>query len=128
MAAIRFRAYADARAGAGRAARARPDPGLRLQLGRLAAARCSSAAGSRGCSTAWSPRPAPGARKPDPAIFDAALELAGVRAPSEALHVGDTPEEDVAGAEAAGIRCLLLDRDGGGEIASLAEIEQHLRP
>ena len=71
-----------------------------------------------------------GARKPDPAIFAVALELAGC-APGEALHVGDTPTEDAAGAAAAGIPHLLLDRDGAdraaGEIASLTEIEQHLR-
>jgi putative hydrolase of the HAD superfamily len=68
-----------------------------------------------------------GARKPDPAIFEAALELAGVR-PGEALHVGDTREEDVEGASAAGIRSLLIDRDGdgGGEISSLMEISEHL--
>jgi putative hydrolase of the HAD superfamily len=67
-----------------------------------------------------------GARKPDPAIFAAALELAGC-APQEALHVGDTAEEDVAGARAAGIRPLLIDRDGGdGDISSLEEIYQHL--
>jgi putative hydrolase of the HAD superfamily len=69
-----------------------------------------------------------GARKPDPAIFRPALELAGATA-DEALHVGDTAEEDVDGARAAGIRALLLDRDGGdgeGEISSLAEIEEHL--
>ena len=67
-----------------------------------------------------------GARKPDPAIFEAALELAGVR-PDEALHVGDTREEDVEGASAAGIRSLLIDRDGsGGEISSLMEISEHL--
>jgi len=68
-----------------------------------------------------------GARKPDPAIFTAALELAGCGA-DEALHVGDTPDEDVAGAAAAGIRSLLIDRDGGGDVASLAEIGQHLQP
>jgi putative hydrolase of the HAD superfamily len=75
-----------------------------------------------------------GARKPDPAIFAAALELAG-RAPADAVHVGDTAEEDVAGARAAGIDALLLVRDPGGEapaavpwIASLSEIDQYLRP
>jgi HAD superfamily hydrolase (TIGR01509 family) len=70
---------------------------------------------------------AAGARKPDPAIFAPALELAG-SAPDEALHVGDTPEEDIAAARAADIPALLIDRSGGGDIASLAEIEQHLRP
>ena len=66
------------------------------------------------------------ARKPDPAIFAPALELAGCR-PDEALHVGDTPDEDVAGARAAGIRPLLIDRDGnGGDISSLREISEHL--
>jgi 2-haloalkanoic acid dehalogenase type II len=67
-----------------------------------------------------------GASKPDPAIFRAALERAG-SAPDQVLHVGDTPEEDLAGARAAGIRALLIDRSGdGGDIASLAEIDQHL--
>jgi 2-haloalkanoic acid dehalogenase type II len=66
-----------------------------------------------------------GARKPDPRIFAVALELAGC-SPAEALLVGDTPEEDAAGAGAAGIRALLIDRDGGGDIASLTEIQEHL--
>lgn len=66
-----------------------------------------------------------GARKPDPAIFEAALEVAGCTA-AEALHVGDSPDEDVAGARAAGIRALLIDRCGGGDVASLAQIEPHL--
>jgi putative hydrolase of the HAD superfamily len=66
-----------------------------------------------------------GARKPDPAIFAPALELAGC-APNEAVHVGDTAEEDLAAAAAAGIEALLLDRDGGGDIASLAEIAPRL--
>jgi putative hydrolase of the HAD superfamily len=73
-----------------------------------------------------------GARKPDPAIFSPALRMAGCEA-GEALHVGDTAEEDVEAARAAGIRVLLLDRDGDGPqspdvptIASLAEIVEHL--
>jgi putative hydrolase of the HAD superfamily len=67
-----------------------------------------------------------GARKPDPAIFAPALKLAGC-GPDEALHVGDTPEEDVAGARAAGIRPLLIARDGDrGDISSLSEIREHL--
>ena len=67
-----------------------------------------------------------GASKPDPAIFRAALELARAE-PDQVLHVGDTPEEDLAGARATGIAALLIDRSGdGGDIASLAEIDQHL--
>ena len=63
-----------------------------------------------------------GVAKPDPAIFEAGLDLAGCEA-GEALHVGDSSEEDIAGAAAAGIRALLIDRSGsGGDIASLAEI------
>jgi HAD superfamily hydrolase (TIGR01549 family) len=52
-----------------------------------------------------------GAVKPDAAIFRAALERAGVVA-SEALHVGDQYLVDIAGARAAGIGPLLIDRDG----------------
>jgi putative hydrolase of the HAD superfamily len=67
-----------------------------------------------------------GSRKPDPGIFEAALELAACE-PAEALHVGDTAEEDVAGARAAGIRPLLIDRDGSdGDISSLEQIGEHL--
>jgi putative hydrolase of the HAD superfamily len=67
-----------------------------------------------------------GSRKPEPEIFGTALELAGC-GPSEALHVGDTAEEDVAGARAAGIRPLLIDRDGdAGDISSLEQIGEHL--
>lgn len=66
-----------------------------------------------------------GARKPDPAIFAAALAVAGCD-PGETLHVGDTPDEDVQGARAAGIRALLIRRDGGGDIESLAAIRHHL--
>jgi HAD superfamily hydrolase (TIGR01509 family) len=66
-----------------------------------------------------------GATKPDPAIFKAGLEAAGCAA-DEAVHVGDTPEDDIGGAEAAGIRALLIDRAGGGDIVSLEEIGAHL--
>jgi putative hydrolase of the HAD superfamily len=63
-----------------------------------------------------------GASKPDPAIFERALSLAGCSA-AEAIHVGDSLEEDVGGARAAGLEALLLARDGGGDISSLAELE-----
>lgn len=50
-----------------------------------------------------------GVRKPDPGIFRLALEKAGVR-PEEALHVGDLAEEDVLGAQRAGVRAALIER------------------
>lgn len=50
-----------------------------------------------------------GVRKPDPRIFESALEKAGVR-PEEALHVGDLPDEDVEGARRAGMRPVLIER------------------
>jgi len=53
-----------------------------------------------------------GAEKPDAAIFQAALEAAGVSA-REALHVGDSYDEDVRGAEAVGMRAVLVRRKGG---------------
>jgi putative hydrolase of the HAD superfamily len=51
-----------------------------------------------------------GAAKPDPRAFRAALELAGT-GPERAVHVGDSPAQDVAGARAAGIAPVLLRRD-----------------
>lgn len=50
-----------------------------------------------------------GADKPDPVIFRAALERAGVKA-NEAIHVGDQYSSDVVGAQGVGIKALLLDR------------------
>jgi putative hydrolase of the HAD superfamily len=46
-----------------------------------------------------------GARKPDAAIFRAALAALGVRA-EQAVFVGDDPERDLAGARAAGLRAV----------------------
>ena len=62
-----------------------------------------------------------GAAKPDARIFGAALRAAGC-GPAEAVHVGDSPEHDVAGAEAVGIRALLIARGGGGDLSSLEEL------
>jgi putative hydrolase of the HAD superfamily len=50
-----------------------------------------------------------GSAKPDGAIFAAALRLAGT---DRAWHVGDTPEADVAGALAAGLQPVFIDRRG----------------
>jgi HAD superfamily hydrolase (TIGR01549 family) len=48
--------------------------------------------------------------KPHPSIFLAVLERLGVE-PDEAAMVGDSPEDDVEGARAVGIRAFLIDRD-----------------
>lgn len=58
-----------------------------------------------------------GARKPSPAVFERALALVRAK-PPEALHVGDSIEEDVLGARAAGIEPILLTRRGGAEVPS----------
>jgi putative hydrolase of the HAD superfamily len=123
--AVRFNAYPDAETALGRLR----DRGLRLVV--ISNWDCSLSTVLELCGIAGLIDGAvssaeAGARKPDPAIFAAALELASCEA-SEALHVGDTPEEDLDGARAAGIRALLIDRDGSaGDISSLVEIEEHL--
>ena len=76
-----------------------------------------------------------GVRKPDPGIFHLACEKAGVR-PEEALHVGDLAEEDVVGAQRAGVRAILIERSkrmvdpaslpGVPVVKSLRELEAHL--
>jgi len=52
-----------------------------------------------------------GFAKPAPEIFQAALGLYRLK-PEEALHVGDSPDKDAAGASAAGLTGVLLDRSG----------------
>jgi putative hydrolase of the HAD superfamily len=71
-----------------------------------------------------------GHAKPDRAIFEHALELAGVPAEA-ALHAGDSLREDVEGALAAGLRAVLVARDGRPAdarvpvVSSLAELPQY---
>ena len=60
-----------------------------------------------------------GSAKPDGAIFRTAL--AGVR-PQEAWHVGDTPDVDVEGARAAGLRPILIAREGEEALAGVTVI------
>ncbi len=50
-----------------------------------------------------------GAEKPDPAIFREAVDRLGL-APGRVLHVGDSLEDDVGGARAAGLRAVWLRR------------------
>lgn len=52
-----------------------------------------------------------GYRKPSKAIFEVALERMGVDA-AHAIHVGDLPEADGDGASGAGIRPVIIDRNG----------------
>ena len=49
--------------------------------------------------------------KPHRSIFEAALAALGVEA-AEAAMVGDSYDDDIAGARALGMRAILLDRDG----------------
>jgi HAD superfamily hydrolase (TIGR01549 family) len=60
---------------------------------------------------AWVSSGVHGKVKPSPSIFEAVLDLLEV-APEAAVMIGDSPEDDVAGAEAIGVRGLLLDREG----------------
>lgn len=50
-----------------------------------------------------------GVAKPSPKIFEEALRKAGVKA-NEALHVGDSLEDDIRGAHEAGIKAIWVDR------------------
>jgi HAD superfamily hydrolase (TIGR01549 family) len=67
-----------------------------------------------------------GWEKPDSRIFEFALEMEGVSA-DQALHIGDNPVDDVQGAQAVGLRAILLDRTGAspGALRSLDELEEH---
>jgi HAD superfamily hydrolase (TIGR01549 family) len=49
--------------------------------------------------------------KPHRSIFEAALAALGAEA-AEAAMVGDSYDDDIAGARALGMRAILLDRDG----------------
>ena len=108
--AIRFDAYADAAP----ALRALRDGGLRLVVASnwdCSLPEALAQAGLLHLVDAVVASAVAGAAKPDPRLFDAALEAAGCP-PHEAIHVGDSLEKDVAGAPAAGIAALLLVRGG----------------
>ena len=53
-----------------------------------------------------------GVKKPDPRIFDAALEQTGIK-PEEVIYVGDT-DDDTKAARAAGIVPILIQRNNEG--------------
>ena len=63
-----------------------------------------------------------GAEKPNPLIFKKALALAGM--PSAAFMVGDNPIADIKGARQAGLKTVLVHRDGQADfvLPSLQQI------
>ena len=77
-----------------------------------------------------------GIAKPDPWLFTTALQTFGLT-PSEGWHVGDNPMTDVAGARAAGMSAIWLNRtarsraeqepESHAEIRSLHELATLLR-
>ena len=72
-----------------------------------------------------------GVEKPDPRIFQIALERMGID-PADALYVGDLYEVDAMGARAAGLDVVLLDPSGGHSgrdvktVRSLVELADEL--
>jgi putative hydrolase of the HAD superfamily len=71
-----------------------------------------------------------GKTKPDPSIFAAAL-VALAALPEHAAMVGDSPEDDIAGARALGLCAFLLDRGGDypdspGRLGGLDELPSAL--
>jgi putative hydrolase of the HAD superfamily len=72
-----------------------------------------------------------GVEKPDPRLFQIALERAGAR-PESTIHVGDLYQVDVVGARAAGLRGVLLDETGlhpdadCDRVGSLAELVERV--
>jgi len=68
-----------------------------------------------------------GVSKPDPRIFEVALERAGCTA-GEAVMIGDSWTNDVEGARAAGIRAIWFDRDGGTPADTSIEVVRSLEP
>jgi len=73
-----------------------------------------------------------GVEKPDPRLFEIALERAGAQADTT-IHVGDLYQVDVVGARAAGVRPVLLDETGLHpnadcvRVSSLAELVQRVQ-
>ncbi len=67
-----------------------------------------------------------GAAKPDPALFRAALEWAGVES-TAALHVGDEPNLDVDAARRLGMCAVWVNRDGSGWPRGLQPPEAEVR-
>ena len=67
-----------------------------------------------------------GVAKPDAAIFAAAAQSVGVD-PGDAWHVGDSLRTDVAGAKAAGLGAVWLNRDGLARTAADPKPDHEIR-
>lgn len=76
-----------------------------------------------------------GVGKPDPQPFEEALRRSGIAA-GEAVHVGDHPLDDIAGAQGAGMRAVWFNPRGvawsgqgrpDAEIRSLRELPERVR-
>jgi putative hydrolase of the HAD superfamily len=110
LAAIRFRSYPEAAATlAGLRAR-----GVRLGVVSnwdVSLAQVLERVGLAGAVDAVLASAPEGIAKPDARLFTRALARLGARA-RETVHVGDSVEHDVRGAEAAGVAPVLLVRDG----------------
>src|SRR5690606_4137899 len=66
-----------------------------------------------------------GIGKPDPHPFQTALQHAGLDA-AQAVHIGDHPGDDIAGAKAAGLRAIWFNpqgKDWSGEVEPDAQIQ-----
>jgi putative hydrolase of the HAD superfamily len=63
-----------------------------------------------------------GYAKPAQEIFQRALQFHGLD-PAQALHVGDTPDSDIAGAVRAGLKAILVDRSGEHGGKDLVRVE-----
>jgi len=130
LSALRFDAYPDARSALVRARRA----GARVVVVSnwdVSLAEVLERVGLAPLIDAVVTSAAVGAAKPAAAIFEHALGLAGVAA-EDALHVGDSLDEDVRGAADCGIPAVLLRRgapagapapDGVRTIGGLAELD-----
>ncbi|MBS1713359.1 MAG: HAD-IA family hydrolase [Armatimonadetes bacterium] len=70
-----------------------------------------------------------GVEKPDPRIFETALQRIGMDA-AAAWHVGDNPVDDFQGARGAGMKAVLVDRSSsdssGAYVSTLTDVPERI--
>lgn len=69
-----------------------------------------------------------GVEKPNPKIYEIALERAGNVAPGEALHIGDSMRKDYVPAKSIGMHALLLDRFNTPDAQEWRKAGAHVLP